>query len=219
MVATKVLTYTRVSVKAQSRFPPNPPTPSPPHPPQKNWRPCPYDFQGLFGTKISTIYWEEAATLYNPDFPQSSPQGILDNEKMPAWKPSIFPMVRPKFPKFIGRPGQRKTTWKMGGLQPNFSPKLCTGNFGEKKKFPFFPQGPRGELWGKIWVENPHFPYGFLWPGWLGARHSQNLLGGPPSRPPKIWRPCPLNFQVPLWDQNSQNPLGGGGHPSHPGQR
>ena len=35
----------------------------------------------------------------------------------------------------------------------------------------------------------------------------------------KIWRPSPYEFSGPVWDQNFQNSLGGGGHPSHPGQR
>ena len=124
------------------QIPPNPDTPPPP-PTQKSLATLPLRIFRFPLGPISTNYWEEAATVYSPDFSQSSPQGILDNKKMPAWKPSIFPLglgwPGPKFPEFIGRPGQRKTIVKTGGLQPRFSPKRSTPNLGENKTFSFFP--------------------------------------------------------------------------------
>ena len=165
---------------SQSRFPLTQ-TPHPPPPTQKSLATLPLRIFRFPLGPISTNYWEEAATVYSPDFPQSSPQGILDNKKMPAWKPSIFPLVSlglgwpgPKFPKFIGRPGQRKTIVKTGGLQPRFSPKRSTPNLGENKTFSFFPhQRSLGRALRKNLGWKPHFPYGFLWLGWSGAKNSQ----------------------------------------------
>ena len=88
-------------------------------------------------------------------------------------------------------PGQRKTTGKIGGLQPRFSPKLSTRNFGERKKSPFFPM-VFGVSSGEIWVQNPHFAYGFLWPGWFGAQIYWGSSS--PPRPPKNLATLPLGI-------------------------
>ena len=152
-------------------------------------------------------------------FPRALPKEFWTAKKCRLENPRSSLWLRQNSQNLSGGQAKGKPHGKWGVFSQIFPKALHREFWRENKNSLFFPQGPWGELWGKIWVENPHFPYGFLWPGWLGARHSQNLLGGPPSRPPKIWRPRPLNFQVPLWDENSQNPLGGGGHPSHPGQR
>ena len=64
---------------SQSRFPltrhPTPP------PTQKSLATLPLRIFRFPLGPISTNYWEEAATVYSPDFSQSSPQGILDNKK------------------------------------------------------------------------------------------------------------------------------------------
>ena len=267
------------------QIPPNPDTPPPPPHPKKFGDPALTNFQVPFGTNFHKLLGGGGHRLQPRFFTELSPRNF-GQQKMPAWKPSIFPLglgwPGPKFPEFIGRPGQRKTIVKTGGLQPRFSPKRSTPNLGENKTFSFFPHqrslgralrknlgwkppyslwfplawgfsqsspqgildnkkiaglktlclpsgflrpgvaGPKipkiywearpkenhsenggssaqifpkalhteswreqnillffptkglwGELWGKIWVENPHFPYGFLWLGWSGAKNSQ----------------------------------------------
>ena len=124
----------------------------------------------------------------------------------------------PKFPKFIGRPGQRKTIGKKGGSSAQIVPKSSPQGILERtKKFPCFcPQGLWGELWEKIWVENPHFPYGFLWPGWSGAQNYQIIRRTAPQTTKNL-ATLPFGiFRVFSEDQNSPNRLGGSGHPSHP---
>ena len=91
-------------------------------------------------------------------------------------------------------------------------------NFGDNKNPPFFLQGLWGELWEKIWVENPHFPYGFLWPGWSGAQIPEIYWEDPRPDHPKFRDLALRNFQG-FWGTKLPNPLGRGGHPSHPGQR
>ena len=109
-----------------------------------------------------------------PDFPRALPKGFWTT-KSAGLKTLNLPygFVWPGWP----GPKIPKSYWEArlkenhkengGGLQPRFSPNLSTRKFGKKKNksFLFFPQGLWGEFWGKILVENPHFPYGFIWRG------------------------------------------------------
>ena len=97
---------------------------------------------------------------------------------MLAWKPSIFPVVScgmgglgPKFPEYIGRPGQRKTTGER--------------RFGEKILTLFFPKVFGESPAEKSGLKTPPFSLWFplAWVTW--NLNSQILWGGCPSRAPK----------------------------------
>ena len=92
-----------------------------------------------------------------------------------------------------------------GGFSALIFPGALHGVFETTKNSPFFvPQGLWGELWEKIWVENPHFPYGFLWPGWSGAQIPE-IYWEDPRTPPKNFATLPLAiFKVFRQNQTSQ---------------
>ena len=85
----------------------------------------------------------------------------------------------PKIPKIYWEARPKENHSENGGSSAQIFPKaLHTESWREQNILLFFPtKGLWGELWGKIWVENPHFPYGFLWLGWSGAKNSRQAKG------------------------------------------
>ena len=61
------------------------------------------------------------------------------------------------------------------GSAAQIFPKALHKKFWRTEKVPLFPHG---ESSGEIWVQNPHFAYGFLWPGWFGAQIYWGSSGG-----------------------------------------
>ena len=134
-------------------------------------------------------------------FPRALPN---KSWKVLAWKPSIFPVVPlawvawgPNFPKFIGRPGQRRTMGKMGIFSPDFPQSFLQvilflvvwgggvlpinfGNFGPK------PPRPKETIGSGVFLFSPKFP----------AEHFGENLGWRPSIFPKafFWAGLPINL-------------------------
>ena len=79
----------------------------------------------------------------------------LKTPQSSLWFPLAWVAWGPKLPKYIGRPGQRKTIGKMGSSAQIFPKSLYRWFWRENNFHPFFPQGLWRELWGKIWAENP----------------------------------------------------------------
>ena len=70
-------------------------------------------------------------------------------------------------------------------------PKETTGRLFRASAFPKF----LGESWGKSGLKTPQFPYGYLWPGWLGWPPLPNGLGSlVPQKPWKFLRAGSRNF-------------------------
>ena len=108
--------------------------------------------------------------VYSPDFPRAPPPKEFWTTTRRPENTSILPVVflwigwlgAQNSQIFFGRPGQRKTIGKMGSSGQIFPQNLFTGDFGEKTIFTlFFPKVFGGELWGKIWAENPSFSLWF----------------------------------------------------------
>ena len=139
---------------------------------------------------------------------------------MPAWKPSIFPLVSlglgwpgPKFPKFIGRPGQRKTIVKTGGSSAQIFPKaLHTESWREQNILLFSPPKVFGESSEeKSGLKTPIFPMVSFGLGGLGPKIPRQAKGNhretgvfspdfPQSSPQQILEKCWLeNPQSSLW--------------------
>ena len=132
--------------------------------------------------------------IYSLDFPQSSPQGILDDKKkcrLESPQSSLWFPLAPGWPE----PRPKENHRENGGSAAQIFPKALHKKFWRTEKVPFFFPMVFGESSGEIWVQNPHFAYGFLWPGWFGA---QNLLGVllPPPTTKKFGYPALRNFQV-----------------------
>ena len=99
---------------------------------------------------------------YSPDFPQSSPQGILDNKKCRADNPNL-PCVWPGWPKmpksyWEARP-KEKHRENGGGLQPRFFPKPLHNEVWKKNKSILLFPKVFGESSGvKSWLKGPLGP-------------------------------------------------------------
>ena len=147
-------------------------------------------FPKVFGESSGVKSW-----LKTPIFPMVSfggdqvPKFYLDDP--PPGHQKFGDLLRgPLGPKFgrRGPPRPKVTIGKLGGFQPRFSPELSPKNFGNKESagLKALNLPVVGELWGKILVENPHFPCGFLWPGSSEA-HIPKIYGEAAPGPPKIW--------------------------------
>ena len=110
--------------------------------------------------------------LFNPDFPQSSaqtPRGKKGDffvlSKIPCGE--LLGTIWAEDPPFSawfsfglgsGHPGQRKPKRRLRDFEPALF------------------QNCLGRSLGRIRAENPQFPYGYLWPGWLGWPPTPNGL-------------------------------------------
>ena len=88
-----------------------------------------------------------------------------------------------------------------GGLQPNFPQNSAQGIWRENKNSLFFPQGPRGELWGKIWVWKPPFSLWFplAWVAW--GPTFPKFIRRTPLQTTQNLATLPFEFSGPLWDE------------------
>ena len=144
--------------------------------------------------------------IYSLDFPQSSPQGISDDKKNAGLKAQSslwFPLAW-----VAGAQAKGKPQGKWGVCSPDF-PQSSPQEILENGKSLLFSHGIWGELWGNLGSKPPFC----LWIPLAWVVWGPNLLGVLPPQP------ALRNFQGFWGEPNSQNPLKGGDHPIHPGQR
>ena len=154
--------------------------------------------------------------IYSLDFPQSSPQGILDDKKkcrLESPQSSLwFPLAW-----VAGAQAKGKPQGKWGVCSPDF-PQSSPQEILENGKSPlFFSPWYLGRALGKSGFKTPILPMDSSGLGGLGPKIYWGSSSPPTTK--KFGYPALRNFQGFWGDQNSQNPLKGGGHPIHPGHQ
>ena len=128
--------------------------------------------------------------IHSLDFPQSSPQGILDDKKKAGLKALNLPygFLWPGWPE----PRPKENHRENGGSAAQIFPKALHKRFWRTEKVPFFfPHGIWGELWGNLGSEPPLC----LWIPLAWVVWAQNLLGVLlPPRPPENLATLPLGI-------------------------